>query len=50
MLVKSVNTYMHHNDVTYNMTVMTPSLEDLKKFILDIESLPSVYEVERVIQ
>lgn len=50
MLVQSVNTYMHHSDITYNMTVLVPSLEELNKFIHEIESISDIYEVERVIQ
>lgn len=50
MLVQSVNTYTHHSDITYSMTVLVPSIDELTKFIHEVESIPDVYEVEREIQ
>lgn len=50
ILVQSVNAYMHHSDITYNLTILVPTLDELTKFIHEIESIPDVYDVERVIQ
>ena len=50
ILVQSVNTYVRHNDVTYDMTILVKDRDDLIRFIADVESIPDVYEVERVIK
>ena len=48
ILVQSVNTFVHHDDVVYDITIFVKNIEDLDKFIRDVESNPSVLEVERV--
>ena len=50
ILVQSVNTYVRHDEVTYDMTVLVKDRDDLVRFIADVESIPDVYEVERVIK
>jgi len=50
ILVQSVNTFVHHDDVTYDMTILVKDRDDLNRFIADVESIPAVYEVERVVK
>lgn len=48
ILVQNVSTFMHHDDVTYDITILVKNKEDLEKFVRDIESNPAVLEVERI--
>lgn len=50
ILVQSVNTYVHHDDVTYDLTILVKDKDNLDKFVHDVESISQVYEVERVIK
>ena len=50
ILVQSVNTFVHHDDVTYDITILVKDRDDLDKFVRDVESISQVYEVERVVQ
>ena len=50
ILVQSVNTYVHHDDVTYDLTILVIDKEDLDKFVRDVESISQVYEIERVVK
>ncbi len=50
ILVQSVNTFMHHDDVTYDLTILVKNKDDLDKFVREIESISQVYEVDRVVQ
>ena len=50
ILVQSVNTFVHHDDVTYDITILVKDRDNLDKFIRDVESISEVYEVERVVK
>ena len=50
ILVQSVNTFIHHDDVTYDITILVKDKNDLDKFVRDVESISQVYEVERVVK
>ena len=50
ILVQSVNTFVHNDDVTYDITILVKDSDNLDKFVRDVESIPEVYEVERVVK
>ncbi len=48
--VQSINTLHSTNDTTYDITVLVESKETLIKFINEIEQIPNVLEVKRLIK
>lgn len=50
IMVSSVNTYPNKDDVTFEITIQVINKEILVQFMNDIQSIPDVLEVERVIK
>lgn len=50
IMVSSVNTYPNKDDVTFEITIQVINKELLVQFMNDIQSIPDVLEVERVIK
>lgn len=48
--VQSINTYNNVNDTTYDITVLVDGKETLVKFMNDVEQIPNVLEVKRLIK
>lgn len=48
--VESMNTIHNTNDTTYDVTVLVDGKETLVKFIQDVEQIPNVFEVKRLIK
>lgn len=48
--VQSINTYNNANDTTYEITVLVDGKETLVKFMNDVEQIPNVLEVKRLIK
>ena len=50
IIIHSINTISGVDNYLYDIVVMTPNLEKLNKFILDLEILENITKVERIIK
>src|SRR5699024_2907499 len=48
--VQSINTLSSNDSFAFELVVVVPDLEKLNKFITDINSIPDIIDVERVIK
>jgi GTP pyrophosphokinase len=48
--IQSINTINNPDYIVYDITVLAASKEKLDKFMLDVESMPSIHKVERIIK
>ena len=50
ILVQSINTITHQDDITYDLTILVKHKDDLDKFIREIDSMAQIFEIERVVK
>lgn len=50
ILVQTINTITHQDDITYDLTILVKNKDDLDKFIREIDSMAPVFEIERIIK
>ena len=50
VIIQNVNTMESNEEFLYELTVLTHNLDELKKFMAEINKIPSVFDVERNIK
>ena len=48
--IESINTINSSDDYLYEVTILVSDKEKLEKYIHDLEMVPSIYSVERLIK